>query len=276
MHRHTVLDGAPLLIAHRGGAGLAPENTLAAFLNGARTWSADMIELDVQATSDGHCVVIHDDTVDRTTNGSGPVAAMTLGKLQQLDAGYRFTRDDGASFPFRDRGVRVPTLHEVLAALPDMRFTVEVKAGAAQAALFDTIRYFDARDRVVVAGMYERDRTQFCEYRGAVSASGEELKAFLYRHALRLGRFRPPRADVVQTCESYRGRTIVTKRFVHTLRRCGIPVHVWTVNDPADMHRLLDWGVEGIITDRPDVLGRLLHERAGRPLAPGHEQPESS
>ncbi|HSJ09602.1 MAG TPA: glycerophosphodiester phosphodiesterase [Longimicrobiales bacterium] len=268
--RHAVLDGAPLLIAHRGGGGLAPENTLAAFENGAHVWGADMIELDVQSTVDGHCVVMHDDDVDRTTSGTGAVAGMTLGQLQRLDAGHHFTRDGGRTFPFRERGVRVPTLHEVLEALPGMRFTVEVKAGAAQTPMFETIRHFNARDRVIVAGMYERDRTQFVDYRGAVSASGEELKAFLYRHAFRMGRFTPPRADVVQTCESYEGRRIVTPRFVRTLRARGIPVHVWTVNDPADMNRLLDWGVEGLLSDFPDVLGRVLHERVGRPLAPGH------
>lgn len=270
MYRHHVLDGAPLLIAHRGGAGLAPENTLAAFMNAVSEWHADMMELDVQATADGHCVVIHDETVDRTTNGTGAVAGITLGALQRLDAGYNFTRDGGRTYPFRDRGVRIPTFAELLQALPDMRFTVEVKAGAAQAPLFRTIDYYDARERVIVAGMYERDRTQFVDYRGAVSASGEELKRFLYRHAFRLGRLKPPRADVVQTCESYRGQTIVSPRFVRVLKRHGIPVHVWTVNEVADMHRLLDWGVEGLITDRPDILGTVLHERVGRPLAPGH------
>jgi glycerophosphoryl diester phosphodiesterase len=267
--RFPALQGAPLLIAHRGGAGLAPENTLAAFLNGADTWGADMTELDVHATRDGHCVVIHDPTVDRTTDGTGAVASMTLAELQELDAGYRFTTD-GQTFPFRGRGVRVSTMEEVLEALPGMRFTVEVKDAAAQRPLFDAVHRFGARDRVIAAGMYARDRTLFAEFRGAVSASTEEMRRFYIRFRMGLGRFSPPRADVVQAPERWGGLRVVSPRMVRVLASAGIPVHVWTVNDPADMHRLLDWGVEGIITDRPDILGRVLHERTGRALMPAH------
>lgn len=266
---HPALDGAPLLVAHRGGSGLAPENTLAAFLNGAETWGADMMELDVHASADGHCVVIHDPTVDRTTDGTGAVASMPLARLRELDAGYRFT-PDGATYPYRGKGVGIATFDEVLEALPGMRFTVEVKAGAAQPALFEAIQRFNARERVIVAGMYEKDRTLFQDYRGAVSASAEELRRFYLRFRLGVGRFFPPRADVVQVPETWEGRRVVSPRFVRVLKRAGIPVHVWTVDDPDTMDRLLDWGVEGIITDRPDVLGRVLHERTGRPLMPAH------
>jgi glycerophosphoryl diester phosphodiesterase len=266
MARHPVLAGAPLLIAHRGGSGLAPENTLAAFRNAVDAWDADMIELDVHASADGHCVVIHDSTVDRTTDGVGAVAGLTLADLQKLNAGYRFTADGGASFPFRGQGVRIPTLDEVLRSLPKTRFTVEVKAAAAQAPLFAAIRRLNASDRVIAAGMHERDRTMFSDYRGAVSASSEQLRRFYVRHRLGLGRFFPPRADVVQVPETWEGRRLVTPRFVRALGDVGISVHVWTVDDPDDMRRLLGWGVEGILTDRPDVLARVLHEQHGRPL----------
>jgi glycerophosphoryl diester phosphodiesterase len=269
MRRHPVLDGAPLLIAHRGGAGLAPENTLAAFEDAAAIWCCDMIELDVRASHDGHCVVIHDATVDRTTDGAGAVSEKTLVELQALDAGYRFSPDNGATHPFRGRGVRIPTIDEVLGSLPTMRFTVEVKTGAAQAGLFAAIRRHDARDRVIIAGMHDCDRDMFSGYRGAVSASTEELKRFYVRYRAGVGRWLPPRADVVQVPEEWGGRRIVTKRLVRALGARGIPVHVWTVNDVTAMHRLLDAGVEGIVTDRPDALGALLHERVGRPLAPG-------
>jgi glycerophosphoryl diester phosphodiesterase len=266
MARHPVLAGAPLLIAHRGGSGLAPENTLAAFRNAVDAWDADMIELDVHASADGHCVVIHDSTVDRTTDGVGAVAGLTLADLQKLNAGYRFTADGCASFPFRGQGVRIPTLDEVLRSLPKTRFTVEVKAAAAQAPLFAAIRRLNASDRVIAAGMHERDRTMFSDYRGAVSASSEQLRRFYVRHRLGLGRFFPPRADVVQVPETWEGRRLVTPRFVRALGDVGISVHVWTVDDPDDMRRLLGWGVEGILTDRPDVLARVLHEQHGRPL----------
>jgi glycerophosphoryl diester phosphodiesterase len=269
--RHPVLEGKPLLVAHRGGAGLAPENTLAAFMNGARTWGADMTELDVHATLDGHCVVIHDPTVDRTTDGSGAVVSMTLAELRRLDAGHRFTRD-GRTFPFRGQGVTVPTIEEVLEALPDMRFIVEVKDGRAQRPLFDVVRRLDARDRIIAAGMNGRDRTLFPEFRGAVSGSAEQMRRFYLPFRLGLGRFFLPAADVVQVPERWHGLRVVSPGFVRVLARGGIPVHVWTVNDAPAMHRLLDWGVEGIITDRPDILGRVLHERTGRPLMPAHRQ----
>ena len=270
MSPHSVLAGAPLLIAHRGGSGLAPENTLPAFLNGAERWAADMIELDVQASADGRCVVIHDAAVDRTTDGTGPVASKTFAELRELDAGYRFTPDGGASHPFRGQSVRIPTIEEVLEALPAIRITVEVKSGSAQAPLFAAIRRFNARDRVIAAGMFDRDRSLFPTYDGPISGSLEELKPFWMRHRVGLGWVKAPHCDVVQIPEVWNGRRLVTPRLARDLRRHGIPLHVWTVNEPADMHRLLDWGVEGLISDRPDILGRVLHERVGRPLAAAH------
>lgn len=265
---HDVFAGTPLLIAHRGGAGLAPENTLLAFESAAHRWQADMIELDVRATADGECVVIHDPTVERTTNGTGEVAALTLAELQALDAGYRFTPDGGATFPFRGAGARIPTFAEVLAALPHMRFTVEVKIGTAQPGLFAAIAAHDAVHRVIAAGMYDADRTAFGGYAGARSASAEQFRRYLVAHALRAGAIVGLDADAVQMCEAWEGRQMLTPRLVRELHRRGIHVHVWTVNDEADMHRLLDWGVDGIMSDYPDRLARVLHVRAGRPLPP--------
>jgi glycerophosphoryl diester phosphodiesterase len=271
MSPHAVLKGAPLLIAHRGGAGLAPENTLAAIVNGVEQWGADMVEIDVHASADGHCVVIHDDTVDRTTNGKGAVAQMTLAQLQSLDAGYNFTTDNGRTFPFRGKGVRIPTIAEVLQALPDMRFTIELKAAAAQRPLFQAIERLGARDRIVAAGMYDRHRTIFSEWRGAVSGSMEELQRYYIRYRLGFGRFTHPRTDVVQVPEMNGDKRLVTKRLISAFAHHKVPVHIWTVDDEADMHRLFDWGVEGIVTNRPDILAQVIHERTGRPLPPGHK-----
>lgn len=266
---HPVLQGGPLLIAHRGGSALMPENTLAAFVEAAQRWQADMIELDVRASADGHCMVLHDATLERTTNGTGAVADMTLAQLQELDAGYRFSTDGGRTFPLRGQGVRIPTIDEVLAALPHMRLTVEVKAAAAQVPLFRAIAAHDAKHRVIAAGERNAFRTIFHRYRGPKSASLEEGMPFLLMHRLRLARFGRVPADVVQTCEVYRGRRILTPRLVRDFHRAGVHVHVWTVNETADMQRLLDWGVDGLVTDRPDLLADLLHRRVGRPLPPG-------
>jgi len=270
------LAGGPLLIAHRGGSGLAPENTLAAFERAEREWAADMIELDVRATADGACVVIHDERLDRTTDGTGAVAGYTLAELQRFDAGYRFTPDGGRTFPFRGRGVRIPTIDEVFERLPHMPLTVEVKTGAAQAPLFDAIRRHGASERVIAAGMYDADRTMFAAWRGPVSASSEDVRSYFVFHLLRLGGFRRPRADVLQIPETSEGRRIVTPRLLRDLAGHGVPVHVWTVDDEADMRRLLDWGVRGLISDRPDRLARVLHERNGRPLPPGLDGPRAA
>lgn len=263
---HPVLGGAPLLIAHRGGAGLVPENTMEAFRQAAEVWEADMIELDVHATADGHCVVIHDPTVDRTTEGTGEVAAMSLEELQRLDAGYRFSPDGGATHPFRGRGLRVPTLSEVLAALPEMRFTVEVKVPAAQRPLFEAVRRADAQDRVIAASQHDWQRTLFGTYAGPVSSSAEQCRTFWLFHTARLGAVYAPDVDVLQLPEHWNGRRILTPRLIDDLHSHGIHVHVWTVDEVADMERLLDWQVDGIMTDRPDRLAEVLHRRVRRPL----------
>jgi glycerophosphoryl diester phosphodiesterase len=259
-----VLLGGPLLIAHRGGSLLAPENTMAAFRNAVDAWNADMIELDVHATADGRCVVIHDPTIDRTTDGTGAVASLTFDELRAFDAGYRFTTDGGHTFPFRGRGVAIPSIDEVLEALPRTRFTIEVKAGAAQHPLFEAIERQGAADRVVAAGMHDADRTQFDSWRGAVSPSTEQMTRWYKVHLAALGTVTAIPGDVVQLPEHHQGRRILTPRLIRDLHHQGVHVHVWTVNDPADMDRLLDWGVDGIVSDRPDVLARILERRYAR------------
>lgn len=275
---HPVLHGGPLLIGHRGAAGLAPENTLPSFRLAAEEWGVDMIELDVRLSADGQCVVIHDETVDRTTNGTGPVAAMTLDQLRELDAGYRFQDDTGGA-SFRGMDATIQTLDEVLTAFPDTRFTVEIKIGTVQEELARTIARHDAAHRVIVAGMDYRDQSRFADYNGARSAPTRTVGFFYALHRLRLGRLRAPSADVFQVPELYPwdgreeegARRIVTPRFVRDAASHGVPVHVWTVNDPADMRRLIEWGVDGLITDRPDRGARVLAELVGRPLPPGAE-----
>jgi glycerophosphoryl diester phosphodiesterase len=266
---HPVLQGGPLLIAHRGGSALMPENTLAAFQHAAQRWQADMIELDVRASADGHCVVIHDATVDRTTNGRGLVAQKSLAELQELDAGYQFSRDGGRTFPLRGQGVRIPTIAEVFEALPAMRFTVELKSADAQAPLFRAITEHGLTERVIAAGERNAYRTIFHTYGGPKSASLEEAMPFFLLHRCRLARLGRVPADVVQTCEIYRGRRILSPRLVRDFHRAGVLVHVWTVNEMADMTRLLDWGVDGLVTDHPDRLAELLHERVRRSRPPG-------
>lgn len=266
---HRYLAGAPLLIAHRGGSGLAPENTLPAFRRALEWWRADVLEIDVQPTRDGDALVIHDATVDRTTDGSGPVASFTVAELQRLDAGFRYTPDGGATFPFRGGEVRLSTLREVLTELPDARVNVEIKDARAQQAVWDTVRDLHAVNRVLIAAGDRRNRARLRGYGGPTSASAQDMYAFYGLHLAHAARLWRPTVDAFQMPERHGGRQVLSPRMVAELHAHGVAVHVWTVDETADMRRLLDWGVDGIITDRPDRLARLLHRRNGRPAAPG-------
>jgi len=259
------LAGAPQLVAHRGGGKLAPENTIAAFRQAMDAWAADMLEMDVHLTRDGEVVVIHDPTVDRTTDGSGAVVDLTLEELQSLDAGYRFVDLDG-EHSFRGRGITVPTLDEVMDACPGVWLNIEIKAGAAAGPLVALLRRRGEQHRVLVAAELERTRREARGYEGPWGASRRDCLLFIALH--RLPGLYTPDADIFQVPESWKGWRVVTPRLIEAAHRRNIPVQVWTVDDPADMRRLLEWGVDGIQTDRPDLLSDLLVEMFGRPLPP--------
>lgn len=262
------LAGAPLLIAHRGGAGLAPENTLVAFAGALERWEADILELDVRATRDGRIVVLHDPTVDRTTDGKGLVRDLPWAAVRELDAGYRF-RDRDGNHPFRGRGIRIPLLDQVLEAFPRTRLNVELKSGDAARATAKIVGRHGAEERVLIAATYEADRRPLRGYAGPWGASRRQIALFTLLHRAPGGAFHTPLADALQVPLTWRGIPIVTGRFVAEAHRRNIPVHVWTVDDPHQMRRLLALGVDGIQSDRPDLLARALVEDAGRPAPPG-------
>jgi glycerophosphoryl diester phosphodiesterase len=264
---HPYLAGAPLLVAHRGGAGIAPENTLAAFRSAVRDWRADMLEMDVRLTRDGEVVVIHDATVDRTTDGTGPVGSFTYSELERLDAGARFV-DPAGRASFAGRGVTIPRFEDVLTALPGSRMNVEVKEPQVAARLVEIVRRHGAESRVLVAAEYERCRRAVRGYPGPWGASRHHVFLFLASCRLPGGGPYTPGADVLQVPEVWKGMPIVTPRLVREAHRRNIPVQVWTVDDVADMRRLLAMGVDGIQSDRPDLLADVLTEVAGRPPAP--------
>lgn len=261
------LAGAPVFVAHRGGGRLAPENTLAAFGPAVSEWGVDMLEMDVRLTSDGHVVVIHDETVDRTTDGTGRVAEHTLEELRALDAGHRFTDLEGEP-SFRGRGVRVPTFEEVLDACPDVWINVEAKERAAAAPLVEIIRRRGEEHRVLVAAEVEGNRRDVRDYPGPWGASRRDCLLFWLLHRLPGGAGYTPRVDAFQVPEYWKGRRVLTRRLIDEAHRRNIPVHVWTVDDPDDMRRLLSWGVDAIQTGRLDLLSEVLVEVSGRPLPP--------
>jgi glycerophosphoryl diester phosphodiesterase len=238
------------VIAHRGASGHAPENTLPAFELAVRQ-GADAFELDVRLTRDGIPVVLHDPTVDRTTDGRGSLAGLSLAELRELEAGARFTVDGGRTHPFRGAATRVPALAEVLQAFPEMPVMVEVKEPAAQEAVRKVILDQGAAERCLLASEHHAALRLFREPPFAVAASGAEIGA-LYRSVLlrRVPAAVPYRALSVP--ERHRGLRVPTRGFVAAARRLGCPVHVWTINEPAAAQRLWALGVAGIVTNLPD------------------------
>ncbi len=249
------LDARPI-IGHRGASGLAPENTLQAF-ELAIVGGAEALEVDVRLSRDGAPVVIHDATLDRTTDRTGPVGAQTLADLRAVDAGYRFTTDQGRTFPFRGAGVRIPTLGEVLWAFPQVPVLVEVKEPEVQAAVQRVLRGEGAAERCVVASENPEALELFREPPFVCAATGPEIRALYQTVLLRLP---APRVTyrLLSVPEKHRRLTVPTARFVAAARRLGCPVHVWTVNDAATARALWARGVAGIVTNLPDAI------RAGR------------
>jgi glycerophosphoryl diester phosphodiesterase len=262
---HPALARLPLVIGHRGAAGLFPENTIAGFRGALGAGLVDALEFDVRATADGHCVLLHDETVDRTTDGVGAVASLTLAEARALDAGYRFSLDGGTTFPFRGQGIRIPTIREALEVVRGWPVIIELKTAAAQPELLDELQRLDAGGWAVVAGERDEFRTSIGRHQGPISGSAQQLERWYRLHLLGLGAFFRPAFDVANVPEYWQRRRVVTPRFIRGLHRHGIAVHIWTVNDADDMRRLLGWGVDGIITDRPDTMRSVL---TGPPASP--------
>lgn len=224
------------------------------------TWGADVLETDARLTSDGEVVLIHDATVDRTCDAEGAVSDLPWNRLRDLDAGYHF-RNLAGEASFRGKGVSVPRFDEVLEAFPDTRVNVETKCREVAAPLAEIIRRHRAQDRVLIAAEVEAHRREVRGYRGPWGASGRDIALFWGAGHLRLTPWFSPRFDVLQVPEVWNGIRVVTPRFVVEAHRLNLAVHVWVVDIEQDMNRLLAWGVDGIQTDRPDVLSRVLERR---------------
>lgn len=256
------------VIAHRGGRGLGPENTLAVFRRSLAA-GADVLEMDLRTTADGHLVVLHDATVDRTTDGRGAVNEMTLAQLKTLDAGYRWTADQGRSFPFRGRGITVPTLSEVLAAFADTPLITEIKEKRPETgqSVCDLLRRHGPAPRVLVAsvhaGVLERLR-QVCPGVATSAGFSEALRFYLLSRAGLASLFSPA-MQALQVPMTFKGMAVVSRRFVAAAHGRNLTVAVWTVNAEETMRRLIAAGVDGIMTDYPDRLAAIVAEtRAGR------------
>lgn len=261
---HPFLEGLrpTLHIAHRGGALVAPENTLVAFRDAVHRYKTDMIELDVHATSDGAIVVAHDDDLGRCTDLEGPIASMKLAEILRADAGYRFTPDGGGTFPFRGAGLKIPLLADVLSAFPGMRFNMEIKAQApgVEALVIEILRRANA-ERLVCVGS-ESDEAAARIVNAIPEACHFYPRGALTDLVMRLKSGAPAPSGspylVLDMPLYYEGIRLIDGAFLERARAIGRWVNVWTIDEADEMSRLVAEGVGGIMTDRPDTLRAVL------------------
>ncbi len=269
---HPFFSGlrAPLHSAHRGGAGLYPENTMYAFRRAVELHRTDLLELDVHATSDGEVVVAHDATLERCTDGSGPLAALRWSELSRLDAAFHT--------PLQGRGITVPRLLEVLRAFPAIRLNVEVKNAAAVQPFVDLVKSEDVLSRLCIGSEHDEVAALDADTVGVEGLSYSWPPAQLVE-ALPGGCFffpanalaafvlptkagEPPQDDerytVLDMPYVYEGVQLFDAELADIARAHDKWINVWTVNVETDMRRALADGVGGIMTDRPDVLRAVL------------------
>ncbi len=274
--------GATVVLAHGGGQGLWPDNTLAAF-EGSAALGADVLELDVHRDADGVFRVIHDATVDRTTEGTGAVADLTGNQLEGLDDGYYWTPTGPsagaaeADYRYRGAGATIPTLAEVLERFPDKAVNVEIKETVASAgpALCSLLEATNSKARVMVASFNSAPIKAFRQACPGVatSATRDEVTLFFVLATARLSAVYTPPFDALQVPVTQGKITVVTPHFFSAAHARGVRVEVWTIDDKAEMKRLLDMGVDGIITDRPDRALALLGRAYDASLVPGFVTP---
>ncbi len=259
-------DGVVLNIAHRGARRIRPEHTLLAYEQ-ALADGADVLELDLHATSDGVIVVMHDDTIDRTTDGTGAIKDMTFAELRTYDAGYDFTSDDGMTFPYRGMELVVPTLEEVLDAFPDVPYVIEIKQGV-PSIVDEFVAITRARGVVRQINGASFDDAVLTELRAAApeletSFSLDEVVEYV-QNTNGLEEAAPgyvPPAEFLQVPPSWGPFTVLHPTFVSIAHQLGLKVHVWTINDEQEMRELInDFGADGIMTDDPPLLTTVLDD----------------
>lgn len=252
-----VAENKPEVIAHRGGLGQWPEETLFAFEQALKI-GVDVIEMDVHSTADGVLVLLHNDSVDETTDGQGLVNNFKLKELQKLDAGYRWTADAEKTFPFRGHDIRVPTLEEIFLSFPHQRMNIEIKQTAPDIVepFAAMIRKHNMQDKVLVASFSQQALTRFRRIcpEVATSTSRIELIKFVLISKLLPGAAKAPTADAIQLRSRLSFLPIITKKIVRASHDRGLPIHAWTINDVEEMQRMIALGVDGIITDFPGTL----------------------
>ena len=269
------LERRVIAYAHQGGAWEAPSSTIHAITH-ALASGANAIELDVHATADGELVVCHDASVDRTTAASGTIVSFTLAELRQLDFSYWWTPGADVTpgrpadeYPLRGRAPDDPrfgiaTLREVLEQFPGVVLNLDIKQTAPlvpayEEALARLLAEFGRTDDVMVASFLDPATDAFRTFAPDVPTSAGTLATAEFWRAVQAGGAVPETPTLAYQVPERRGDlVIVDEAFVEAAHRSGNAVHVWTVNDVAAMERLVDLGVDGIISDVPSVLSRVL------------------
>ncbi len=252
-----------LNIAHRGGAGLSPENTIYAFSRAVNNFGADVLEMDVWSSCDGHLVVFHDKTVARTTDGRGEITRMPLAEIKKLDAAFRFTSDGGVTYPLRGRGITIPTLREVFEVFSSIRMNIEIKQYEASVVrkLYHLIVEYGLDNSVLVAAKNNPARKKFASINKAgiaTSASVCQGIIFTVLGEIGLSCLYDPGVDAYQLPPTIHGLRVITPKLVKAAHKQNKSIHAWTVNNVNEMKRLIEMGVDGIITDYPDRLSDYL------------------
>jgi glycerophosphoryl diester phosphodiesterase len=256
----------PLVIAHQGGDGIWPGDTMYAFEKAVEI-GADVLEMDAHITKDRQIVLMHDEEVDRTTDGSGRIEDMTLDQLRQLDAAYKWSNDGGKTFPYRGQGIQIPTLEELFQKFPQMRYVIEIKLtqNPIDRPLCDLIRQQNMQDNVLIASFHDEAMRNFRETcpEIATSASRTEVRNFVLLGKAFLSGFIAPQYQSIQPPydpKESMNIPIMTRRFVREAHAKNVKVEPWTVDDPELMKQYIAWGVDGIMTDRPDLMIEVLKE----------------
>jgi glycerophosphoryl diester phosphodiesterase len=254
----------PRLFAHRGASGEAPENTLTAFQR-AVALGMEYAELDVHASRDGVVVVNHDATLERTTNGHGQIRELSLAELQTFDAGYHFSSDGGQTFPFRATGVRIPTLGEILERFPTLHFTIEIKQTdpPIEELVLATVRASGRENHVVLASEHDAVLAHVRALAPDIATSfayGEVIEFIQRVTTNQLSDYHPP-GQALQIPPEFQGVSLVTSQTVAVAHNLNREVHVWTIDDPREMGRLLELGVDGIMSNFPDRLLEVVRRR---------------
>lgn len=256
------------VIAHRGGKGLAPEGTVAAF-DKAFDLGVDIFEYDIHRTIDGHLVVIHDASVDRTTNGTGLVNEMTLEEVQSLDAGYSF-KDEAGNFSYRGQEVYIPTVEEVFTKYPTMRQLIEIKDTNDPALyekiieeLWELIVTHGMEDRVMIGSFDHEINERFSEMSGGlipIGAGEQAVRHFVERHVPYLNGLAKSPFDSLQLPVEQEGHNLTTKNIIRSAKKRNISLYYWTINDEEEIKELILKGVDGIISDYPNRVQKVLKE----------------